>query len=63
MGIPRAQAEDRASPHWLWAIAPAAIAFVVRLVPVLRGGTHSVACHMSQEDRTQIYQQEVLPNL
>jgi peptide/nickel transport system ATP-binding protein len=32
-------------------------------IPVLRGGTHSVACHMSQEDRTQIYQQEVLPNL
>jgi peptide/nickel transport system ATP-binding protein len=32
-------------------------------IPLLRGGTHSVACHMSQEDRTQIYQQEVLPNL
>jgi peptide/nickel transport system ATP-binding protein len=32
-------------------------------VPVLRGGTHAVACHLPQEDRTQIFQQEVLPNL
>jgi alpha-1,2-mannosyltransferase len=41
MGVPPAPtpALDRsASPHWLWAIAIAAIAFVVRLVPVLRGG-------------------------
>ncbi|MGX6603921.1 ABC transporter ATP-binding protein [Micromonosporaceae bacterium Da 78-11] len=32
-------------------------------IPLLRGGTHSVACHMSQEARTEIYQHEVLPNL
>jgi peptide/nickel transport system ATP-binding protein len=32
-------------------------------VPVLRGGTHSVACHLPQEDRTKIFQTEVLPNL
>jgi peptide/nickel transport system ATP-binding protein len=32
-------------------------------VPVLRGGTHSVACHLPQEDRTKIFQQEILPNL
>jgi alpha-1,2-mannosyltransferase len=39
VGILRAQAEDEPSPwHWLWALAIAAIAFVVRLVPVLRGG-------------------------
>ena len=48
MGIQPAQAEDRAVPdgadsaggnwHWLMAIAIAAIAFVFRLVPVLRGG-------------------------
>jgi alpha-1,2-mannosyltransferase len=41
VAIPRAQAValDRpASRFWLWAIAIAAIAFLVRLVPVLRGG-------------------------
>jgi hypothetical protein len=39
VGIPRAQNQDRpASRYWLWAIAVAAIAFLVRLVPVLRGG-------------------------
>lgn len=39
MGIPRAQRPDRLLvEHWLWAIPVAAIAFVVRLVPVLRGG-------------------------
>ena len=39
MGIPRAQTQDRpASRVWLWAIAVAVIAFLVRLVPVLRGG-------------------------
>jgi len=57
MGLPPAQAPDRAMPtgtssvpgnrqwasqHWLWTITVAAIigaiAFVVRLVPVLRGG-------------------------
>jgi peptide/nickel transport system ATP-binding protein len=32
-------------------------------VPVLRGGTHAVACHLPQEDRTKIFQQEILPNL
>ncbi len=32
-------------------------------VPSLRGGGHSVACHLPQEDRTQIFQQEVLPKL
>ena len=32
-------------------------------VPELRGGLHSVACHLPQEDRTAIFQQEVLPNL
>ena len=32
-------------------------------VPVLRGGAHAVACHLSQEDRTTIFQQDVLPNL
>jgi peptide/nickel transport system ATP-binding protein len=32
-------------------------------VPVLRGGTHSVACHLPQEERTKIFQQEILPNL
>jgi peptide/nickel transport system ATP-binding protein len=32
-------------------------------VPELRGGVHSVACHLPQEDRTNIFQQEVLPNL
>jgi peptide/nickel transport system ATP-binding protein len=32
-------------------------------IPVLRGGTHSVACHLPQEDRTKIFQQEILPNL
>ncbi len=32
-------------------------------VPELRGGLHSVACHLPQEDRTTIFQQEVLPNL
>jgi alpha-1,2-mannosyltransferase len=48
MGIPRAQPEDQGLPdgpsfaggswHWFLAIAIAAIAFVFRLVPVLRGG-------------------------
>ena len=39
MGTPPAQIHDRSfSLHWLWAITIAAIAFVVRLVPVLRGG-------------------------
>jgi alpha-1,2-mannosyltransferase len=39
MGNPPAQAYDRPlSQHWMWAIAIAAIAFVIRLVPVLRGG-------------------------
>jgi peptide/nickel transport system ATP-binding protein len=32
-------------------------------VPVLRGGIHSVACHLPQEERTKIFQQEILPNL
>ena len=32
-------------------------------VPALRGGTHAVACHLPQEDRTTIFQQDVLPNL
>ena len=31
--------------------------------PVLRGGAHAVACHLPQEDRTTIFQQDVLPNL
>jgi alpha-1,2-mannosyltransferase len=41
MGVPQAQPpvlERPASLHWLWAIAIAAIAFIVRLVPVLHGG-------------------------
>jgi alpha-1,2-mannosyltransferase len=39
MGTPPAQIQQRPfSQHWLWAIAIAAIAFVIRLVPVLRGG-------------------------
>jgi alpha-1,2-mannosyltransferase len=39
MGTPPAQIHSRPlSLHWLWAIGIAAIAFVVRLVPVLRGG-------------------------
>jgi alpha-1,2-mannosyltransferase len=39
MGNPPAQIQHRPlSQHWLWAIAIAAIAFVIRLVPVLRGG-------------------------
>jgi len=41
VAVPRARtvALDRpASRYWLWAIAVAAIAFIVRLVPVLRGG-------------------------
>jgi alpha-1,2-mannosyltransferase len=39
MGNPPAQANDRPlSLQWMWAIAIAAIAFVIRLVPVLRGG-------------------------
>ena len=39
MGNPPAQAYDRPlSQHWIWAIAIAAIAFLIRLVPVLRGG-------------------------
>ena len=37
--MPQAQTADRsASRLWLWAIAVAAIAFLFRLVPVLRGG-------------------------
>jgi peptide/nickel transport system ATP-binding protein len=31
--------------------------------PELRGGTHQVACHLPPELRTEIFQQEVLPNL
>jgi peptide/nickel transport system ATP-binding protein len=31
--------------------------------PVLRGGAHAVACHMSPEERRQIFEQDVLPNL
>ena len=48
MGIPRAQPEDQRLPddpsfaegswHWFFAIAIAAIAFLFRLVPVLRAG-------------------------
>jgi alpha-1,2-mannosyltransferase len=39
MGNPPAHTQDRTlSLHWLWAIAIAAIAFVIRLVPMLRGG-------------------------
>ena len=39
MGIRQTQTADRpASRLWLWAIAVAAIAFLFRLVPVLRGG-------------------------
>ena len=39
MGNPPAQTQDRTSRLlWPWAIAIAAIAFVIRLVPVLRGG-------------------------
>jgi alpha-1,2-mannosyltransferase len=39
VGIPRAQTRDRRfSQIWLWAIAVAAVAFLFRLVPVLRGG-------------------------
>jgi alpha-1,2-mannosyltransferase len=39
MGNSPAQAHDRPlSQHWIWAIAIAAIAFLIRLVPVLRGG-------------------------
>jgi peptide/nickel transport system ATP-binding protein len=32
-------------------------------VPQLRGGVHQVACHLPAEDRTKIFQQDVLPNL
>jgi peptide/nickel transport system ATP-binding protein len=32
-------------------------------VPVLRGGTHAVACHLPPEDRRQIFQQDIFPNL
>jgi peptide/nickel transport system ATP-binding protein len=32
-------------------------------VPELRGEVHAVACHMSAEDRRQIFEQEVAPNL
>jgi peptide/nickel transport system ATP-binding protein len=32
-------------------------------VPELRGGVHAVACHMSGEERRQIFEQEVAPNL
>jgi len=45
MGVPQAQVDDPFDPptayqrqHWWWAVALAAIAFAVRLVPVLRGG-------------------------
>ncbi len=39
VGIPRAQIQDRLfSRIWPWAIAVAAVAFLFRLVPVLRGG-------------------------
>jgi alpha-1,2-mannosyltransferase len=39
VGIPRAPTQDRLfSRIWLWAIAVAAVAFLFRLVPVLRGG-------------------------
>jgi alpha-1,2-mannosyltransferase len=39
VGIPRAQTQDRLlSRIWPWAIAVAAVAFLFRLVPVLRGG-------------------------
>jgi peptide/nickel transport system ATP-binding protein len=32
-------------------------------VPVLRGGVHAVACHMSADERRQIFEQDVFPNL
>ena len=32
-------------------------------VPELRGQVHQVACHMSQEERNRLFQQDVLPNL
>ncbi|GAB2582015.1 dipeptide/oligopeptide/nickel ABC transporter ATP-binding protein [Paractinoplanes abujensis] len=32
-------------------------------VPELRGDAHKVACHLPSEDRTKIFQEEVLPNL
>jgi peptide/nickel transport system ATP-binding protein len=32
-------------------------------VPVLRGGAHAVACHLPPEDRRQIFQQDIFPNL
>ena len=32
-------------------------------VPELRGGLHAVACHLPAEDRRQIFEQEVAPNL
>ena len=39
VGIRRATTQDRTfSRIWLWAIVVAAIAFVIRLVPVVRGG-------------------------
>jgi alpha-1,2-mannosyltransferase len=39
VGIPSAPTQHRPfSQHWIWAIAIAAIAFLIRLVPVLRGG-------------------------
>jgi peptide/nickel transport system ATP-binding protein len=31
--------------------------------PLLRGEGHAVACHLPQEDRTRIFQQDVVPNL
>jgi peptide/nickel transport system ATP-binding protein len=31
--------------------------------PMLRGGAHAVACHLPPEDRRQIFEQEILPNL
>jgi peptide/nickel transport system ATP-binding protein len=30
---------------------------------MLRGGTHAVACHLPPEDRKQIFEQDVFPNL
>jgi peptide/nickel transport system ATP-binding protein len=32
-------------------------------VPELRGGVHAVACHLPAEDRRQIFEQDVFPNL
>jgi peptide/nickel transport system ATP-binding protein len=32
-------------------------------IPVLRGGAHSVACHLPAEERTKLFLEEVAPNL